>query len=65
MKKILNYLVFLSLLFLLSALCFGAEKKKHSEPSDILIVSGTINNVQGKAVKEAALVIISMDKKLN
>ena len=39
----------------LSALVSAAETQKPTGPSDILIVSGTVNNAQGKAVKEVGM----------
>ncbi len=45
----------LFILFGLSAFGTAAENQKPTGPADILIVSGTVSNVQGKAVKEVAL----------
>jgi len=53
MKRTLTFFIILSLLTLLPAFCFGIDLKKPSGPSDILVVSGAITNVQGKGIKEA------------
>ncbi|MFH0787179.1 MAG: ArsB/NhaD family transporter [Pseudomonadota bacterium] len=46
---------FLVLIVGLSAFAPAAEIQKSSGPSDVLIISGTVVNVQGKAIKEAGL----------
>ncbi len=48
-------LFFLVLIVGLSASVTAAEIQKSSGPSDVLIISGTVVNVQGKAIKEAGL----------
>lgn len=54
-----NRFIFSILILVLMAGLAGsitaAETQKSAGPSDILIVSGTVNNVQGKAVKEVGL----------
>ena len=48
----------------LSASVTAAETQKPTGPSDILIVSGTVNNAQGKAVKEVGLHFFLNGKKV-
>ncbi|MBI5602054.1 MAG: ArsB/NhaD family transporter [Deltaproteobacteria bacterium] len=54
-RSFLFFLMLFSIIIGLSAAVPAAETPKTSGPSDILIVAGTVNNVQGKAVKEVGL----------
>jgi Na+/H+ antiporter NhaD/arsenite permease-like protein len=65
MKNLFVYL----LVFLLSILCLltsvpAAETTKTPGPSDILIVSGTVANVQNKAVKDVGMHLFLNGKKV-
>ena len=56
MRKIAKYhILFLLLILILPKIVLGAVEGKPSGPSDILIVSGTIANAQGKGVKEVGV----------
>lgn len=43
-------------------LCFGAERLKTTNPSDVLVISGIITNPQGKGVKDCALIFYLNNK---
>jgi Na+/H+ antiporter NhaD/arsenite permease-like protein len=65
MKQILVLsLLMLVLILGLSASVTAAETQKPTSPSDILIVSGTVNNAQGKAVKEVGMHFFLNGKKV-
>ena len=54
-KRFILSISILVLMVILSTLNTAAETQKPTGPSDLLIVSGTVNNAQGKAVKEVGL----------
>ncbi|MBI4766250.1 MAG: ArsB/NhaD family transporter [Deltaproteobacteria bacterium] len=56
MKNRFIFLIFILILMVgLSGSIIAAETQKPTGPFDLLIVSGTVNNAQGKAVKEVGL----------
>jgi Na+/H+ antiporter NhaD/arsenite permease-like protein len=56
MKRLACLVVFPLCLFFITVFpCWGSEATTPSAPSDILIVSGTVNNAQGKPIKEVEL----------
>ncbi|MGC1403727.1 MAG: ArsB/NhaD family transporter [Thermodesulfobacteriota bacterium] len=56
MKRLfIHSISLLSLIFTFQLLSLATELPRTSGPSDLLIVSGTITNVQGKGIKEAQL----------
>jgi Na+/H+ antiporter NhaD/arsenite permease-like protein len=56
MRTLACLMVFaLCLLFITVSPCLGSEATSTSTPSDILIVSGTVNNAQGKPIKDVEL----------
>jgi Na+/H+ antiporter NhaD/arsenite permease-like protein len=61
-KRLSAFLLFLFLWIPLTAT--AAEPPKPAGPSDILIVSGTVANVQGKKVKEAKVSFFLNDQKI-
>lgn len=66
-KRLMLILVFLySIISFMQnySTCNAAEVPKPSGPSDVLIISGTITNTQGKPLKEAALAVIVNGKHL-
>ena len=65
MKRLLILSVFLLfLVFILQLLSLATELPRTSGPSDLLIVTGTITNVQGKGIKEAKLNFFLDDQKV-
>jgi hypothetical protein len=63
-RPLLFFLMLLSIIIGLSASVTGAETSKPPGPSDILIVSGTVANAQGKAIKEVAMHFFLNGKKV-
>ena len=51
-------------IFFSAAPCLGAQEHQTSGPGDVLIVSGTISNVQGKGINEAAIDFFINGKKM-
>jgi len=68
MPKMKEKLLVLLLVFLpvgtLTVQCLWAEEPKASAPQDILLISGTITNPQGKGVKDALFVFYLNDNEI-
>ncbi len=65
MKRLfIHSISLLSLIFTFQLLSLATELPRTSGPSDLLIVFGTITNVQGKGIKEAKLNFFLNDQKV-
>ncbi|MFH1488829.1 MAG: ArsB/NhaD family transporter [Pseudomonadota bacterium] len=58
--------VFFSLVFFLTTgpLCAAAEKPTTDTPQDVLVISGSVTNAQGKGVKEASIAVFVNEQKM-
>ena len=63
-KQIGMFLPMVLAILFSAAPCLGAQKHQTSGPGDVLIVSGTISNVQGKGINEAAIDFFINGKKM-
>ncbi|MFH1481791.1 MAG: hypothetical protein ABIG67_11020 [Pseudomonadota bacterium] len=63
-KPIGIVLLLILAIFMTEVPCWGTQESQASGPGDVLIVSGTITNAQGKGIKEATIEFFIDGKKM-